>query len=157
MAAGLGASRGDILFFLDADDVWEPDYVTSVLEVYASKPPDMVFTALKHVGASEGLFRPYVGDRDFALSRSALLRPRLPWPLRLEMRRAWIGSPTSALSMRRWVADAIFPAPDPRDWRIRADDCLVFGASAAGLWLHPLQVEIKLYDALFPGWTDRYY
>jgi len=34
--------------------------------------------------------------------------------------------------MRRWVLDRIFPVPFAEDWRIRADDCLVYGADLVG-------------------------
>jgi hypothetical protein len=52
--------------------------------------------------------------------------------IRTAYARSWIGAATSCLSMRRSLLQKILPLPFVDDWRIRADDCLVFGASLAG-------------------------
>ncbi len=46
----------------------------------------------------------------------------------------WIGAPTSCISIKRDVLDKILPMPYCflADWKIRADDILVWGASLAG-------------------------
>jgi hypothetical protein len=46
--------------------------------------------------------------------------------------REWIGAKTSCLSLRRGLLEKILPLPFAEDWRTRADDCLIFGASLAG-------------------------
>lgn len=46
--------------------------------------------------------------------------------------KAFVGAPTSCLSLRNKLAQRLFPISLHEDWRTRADDCLVFGASLAG-------------------------
>ena len=65
--------------------------------------------------------------------------------VRTLQRRSFIGAPTSCLSMRRWVAEQIFPLPLHRDWVTRADDCLVFGASLAGARKFRIEADLVGY------------
>ena len=46
----------------------------------------------------------------------------------------WIGSPTSALLIRRRLCEKLLDIPDEMlpDWKTRADDCLVYGAGVLG-------------------------
>jgi hypothetical protein len=44
----------------------------------------------------------------------------------------WVGAPTSCLSMRSPLARKILPFPFEAEWRIRADNVLVYGASVWG-------------------------
>jgi glycosyltransferase involved in cell wall biosynthesis len=119
---GFARSTGDILFFLDADDVYEPNYVEHALEIYhRDSDIDFVFCERRLFGQRDDLQLRYPEDRDLGYSAiaTALLH-------------AWIGGPTSCLSMRRSVLEQILPLPFVQAWRTRADDCLVFGASLAG-------------------------
>lgn len=119
---GFARSSGDVVFFLDADDAWDAGYVAAALDVYSSRSDvDFVFCSVHRLGEAATLFRPWPVDRD--LGYSVVMdchRPR------------WIGSPTSAVSMRRSVLERLFPIPYLEDWRTRADDCLVHGAAVAG-------------------------
>lgn len=120
--AGFAASSGEVVFFLDADDVWEPRFVEAVLGVYETREDlDFVFTGHRKFGAIERDESVGDGDRDLGYSVIYTL-----------VLRRWIGAPTSCLSMRRRILDRILPIPYVEDWRTRADDCLVFGASAVG-------------------------
>ena len=120
--AGFARSTSDILFFLDADDVYEPNYVEQSLAVYRRDSTiDFVFCGHRQFGEQDGLQLKYAADRD--LGYSAILTAYL---------HEWIGAPTSCLSMRRTVLEKILPLPFLEAWRTRADDCLVFGASLAG-------------------------
>lgn len=123
-------STGDILFFLDADDVYSTGYVATALDVYRKFPRcdflfsrnvqfsnEMPFSDISALPA-DGIL-PLVADMGLTLVRT------------LE-RRIFIGAPTSCISMRHWLAKRLFPLPLHEDWRTRADDCLVFGASLAG-------------------------
>lgn len=119
---GFAASSADVVFFLDADDTWEPGYVEAALGVYRARPV-VDFVACQHVkvdaqGAGRAREAP---DRD--LGYSVLLALVL---------RGWVGAPTSCLSARRSLLDRILPLSFDADWRTRADDCLVFGASMVG-------------------------
>ncbi|MBI2823287.1 MAG: glycosyltransferase [Planctomycetia bacterium] len=119
---GFARATGDIVFFLDSDDVYEPNYVAQALKVYSRHPScGFVACGLRQFGQSDAVKLAYPGDRD--LGHSVILASFL---------RAWIGAPTSCLSMRREVLEKILPLPFREDWRTRADDCLVFGASLAG-------------------------
>ncbi len=119
---GFACSTGDIVFFLDADDVYEPNYVEQAVAVYRRDPSfDFVFCAHRQFGERDSLQLMFSEDRD--LGYSVILTALL---------REWIGGPTSCLSMRRSVLEKILPLPFPEAWRTRADDCLVFGSSLAG-------------------------
>lgn len=120
--AGFRASTGDIVFFLDADDAYEPGYVEAVVEIYERRSDvDFVFVAHRTFGTLERVRSEGTGDRDLGYS-----------VVRTLARRRWIGAPTSCLSMRRHVLEKILPLPFEEDWTVRADDCLVFGASIVG-------------------------
>jgi glycosyltransferase involved in cell wall biosynthesis len=119
---GFARSTGDVVFFLDADDVYEPNYHELAMGVYRRDASfDFVFCGYRQFGGRDRLQLDYPSDRD--LGYSVLLAAYL---------REWIGGPTSCLSMRRSVLEKILPLPFVAAWRGRADDCLVFGASLAG-------------------------
>jgi glycosyltransferase involved in cell wall biosynthesis len=116
------AAKGDLICFLDADDVYEPDYLEQLRSTYAAHPEvDFVFTSCRQFGAVTQARAAAGPDRDFGYSVILTL-----------CRRQWIGAPTSCLSLRRALLARILPIPFLDDWRQRADDCLVFGASLAG-------------------------
>jgi glycosyltransferase involved in cell wall biosynthesis len=118
---GLRRSSGDIVFFLDADDIYEPDYLEQMLEVYRREPGfDFVYCGRRDFGRQE---RGPKSSRDQDFGYSVILTALL---------RDWIGGATSCLSMRRATLEKILPLPFLDSWRTRADDCLVFGASLAG-------------------------
>ncbi|MBD2251347.1 glycosyltransferase family 2 protein [Nostoc parmelioides] len=119
--AFLNAS-GEIIFFLDADDAYEPEYLETILNFYNRRSEcDFVFCAYKKFGAVEGTFQDYEIDVDLGYS-----------VIRTLCNGEWIGSITSTLSMRRDILRKVLPIPNTEDWRVRADDCLVWGASLVG-------------------------
>ena len=119
---GFAHATGDIVFFLDADDAYEPDYVEQALDVYdRHRDCDFLYCGQRQFGQRDRLMLDFAEDRD--LGYSVVLTAYL---------RQWIGAPTSCLSMRRCVLEKILPLPFVDAWRVRADDCLVFGSSLAG-------------------------
>lgn len=138
-AVGVARATGDVVYFLDADDMWQRRYLEETLDFYSDRPEaDFVFCGLRHFGLENDEVLPWPADRDLGYSVALTYHRRL-----------WIGAPTSALSMRRRVLDRIFPIPFHDDWRIRADDCLIFGASAVGANKHYLArplVNYRVHD-----------
>lgn len=119
--AGVSLARGEVLFFLDADDRFCADYIEKALAVYGAFPDsDFLFCAYTAFGTlSKDVVKPYP-DRVTNLGFTGLVTY---WS------RTWIGGPTSTISLRKSLADQFFPIPYEEDWRIRADDCLVWLAS----------------------------
>jgi glycosyltransferase involved in cell wall biosynthesis len=132
---GFRHATGDVVFFLDADDVYERNYVEQALRVYEREPSiGFVFSGFRHFGERAGKQpRPH-GDADLGFSVIATL-----------VLRAWVGGPTSCLSMRRWVLEKLMPLPDTEAWGTRADDCLIFGSSLAGARKYRLGAPLVKY------------
>lgn len=119
---GFARATGDVVFFLDADDYYDPTYVERALAVYRRDPScDFLSCGCQLFGEREGVSLNFPDSRDLGYS-----------VIRTTYSRAWIGGVTSSLSMRRQVLEKILPLPFLDDWRTRADDCLVFGASLVG-------------------------
>jgi len=119
---GFLAATGDLIFFLDADDMYESHYLENALIFYnRHRECDFLICAYKKFGSVEGIFQADTVDLDLGYS-----------VIRTFCLGEWIGSITSTLSMRREVLEKFLPIPCVEDWRVRADDCLVWGASLVG-------------------------
>ncbi len=120
---GFRASSGDLVFFLDADDLYEPQYLEQALRAY-EHPAHCDCLLVAHRKYDGSPLRPLAGpQRCVDLGYSVVLTM---------FAREWVGAPTSCLSMRRSLLSCILPVPYLVDWKLRADDCLVFGSSLAG-------------------------
>lgn len=116
----------DLVFFMDADDVYPEDYVEAVLAEY-QRSDDFLFCRAKTFAPARNEVAPdkcRISDEESVLisSSSALTR----------FTRCWIGSPTSALVISGRLFRDIFPFPYEADWITRADDVVIFAASLLG-------------------------
>src|ERR1700730_9797096 len=121
LVLGLEHCTGVIGFFLDADDKYEKDHINRVQMTFHAHPDvDFIFTGHRLFGDSEGLVQYAPEDVNLGFSLITTL-----------LHLTYVGSVTSTIAIRRNVILLLLPtmrqvAPH---WRIRADDCLVYGAS----------------------------
>lgn len=121
----------EIIFFFDADDVMNEGYINEVLLVYEENPQvDYVFCRSERfcidgkIEQNKALFEG--GILGFGLYRTYYLKD-------------YLGASTSTLSIRKALLDKILPLSLEEDWRIRADDCIIWGASLVGGNIYHLQ------------------
>lgn len=143
---GLDATSADIVFFLDADDLWHTDYVESIVRVFEERPDvDVVECNDRRVysdGRIEIVERP---SRNLGYSVVRSLASGGTWALQS----------TSCIAMRRATLDMIFPLTGFEGWRTCADEALVIGSSIVGAFKYfvgtPL-VDYRIHgDNLFQG------
>lgn len=120
---GFAESRGKILCFLDSDDVYPPGYLQTVAAFYAENPGcGCLLGQVEYFGSRTGSGEPR--HHPGALAGN-------PFAVIADYR--WMGTPTSAYSIRRSYAEKFLPYPNgEKYWRVRADDLLVWGAELAG-------------------------
>lgn len=121
---GVAAADADVLCFLDADDRWESDYLVRIGEVYDTRPDiGFVFSDIMLFGDESRTIG--YADRACDLGYTAISTYALAY---------WYGAPTSALSLRKPYALRSLDLPEDvcRNWKLSADNCLVYGASLFG-------------------------
>jgi glycosyltransferase involved in cell wall biosynthesis len=128
-------SRGEIVFFLDSDDLYEEDYIETALSFYRENPScDFLISGRKEFGEVEQTVLRYKTNTNLGFSVISTLHAR-----------GWEGGQTSTLSMKKWVLNAFMPLSLEAFWRTRADDCLVYGASIVGANKYYLARPLVLY------------
>jgi glycosyltransferase involved in cell wall biosynthesis len=139
---GLKHCTGDIICFLDADDHWDANYLELVQGAFEAQPSiDYVFTNMTYVGKRQGHSEKENKDRDFGVS--ALLT---------SFTSAYIGSPTSALSLKRNLLSRILDLPYEFDleWKTCADTVIALGSSILGAhkyYLGTARANYHIHDA----------
>jgi glycosyltransferase involved in cell wall biosynthesis len=124
-------SLGDIIFFLDADDFYCPQYLEIALGIYERKPMcSFLYCALGNFNYLNKDYQPPTQEQ-ISQSDTYIIDNGYSIILALEEQR-FVGAPTSGNSIRRKFLNNILPIPYLDDWRVRADDCIVFGSSIIG-------------------------
>jgi glycosyltransferase involved in cell wall biosynthesis len=121
---GFEQAAGDFIFMLDADDLYAPGHLAGVMQAFEShREVDFVFTAHRQFGEVERVVQRSAHDQPLGFSLIGTIARSL-----------WVGSVTSTLALRRSLVQTLLPGLRPLipRWRIRADDCLVMGASLVG-------------------------
>lgn len=120
---GIEESTADVAFFLDADDMWDPRYVETVMALFESRPDlDFIATNERREFSDGRVDITERSDRDLGYSVIRSLRNG----------GAFLGQPTSCLAIRRTTLERIFPLERVRGWRTCADEALVYGSSLVG-------------------------
>jgi CTP:molybdopterin cytidylyltransferase MocA len=101
--AGVAAARGEVICFLDADDAWLPEKVERVMRAFDEHPE---VGWLRHRLAVVGVSGQALGA---VVPRFRGTRARRPEPL--AFLEGCYPVPTSALALRRRVAERVFPLP----------------------------------------------
>lgn len=145
---GFALTRADVICFLDADDHWEKDYLAQLGELYDGRGDvDFVFSDTRLFGDEQRWlgWGEHSQDLGFTVISTYMLMH-------------WYGAPTSALSMRSRWAHRVLELPENLvdDWRLSADNCLVFGASILGAHKYYLRtgaVHYRIHGR--NGWWGR--
>lgn len=108
--AGFAASTGEVLFFLDSDDVFYPDKVAEIVELFVTKtannPYVMVYHLLECVDQKGASLGQKIPEKLYSVT------PNLyEYACRYRFF-PFAASPTSGIAMSRALAQLIFPIPE---------------------------------------------
>ena len=131
--AGYLASSGDIIFFLDSDDAYHPQYLEVALSLYQKREDcDYLIGKAEKVFKAEDGSYPEINHFDH-VSESSLQVDNLGNSVVAALHaKLIVGGQTSVISVRRKILDKVLPYPNPEEWRTRADDYLAFGTAVRG-------------------------
>lgn len=122
--AGVHAAKGDLIGFLDSDDVWYPNRVSQVIRKYQEAPWGLIChdldlmddesRPLQDTWSSFAGVQLKEGNAIFGLAENIY---------------AWVFSPTSGMTIPSRLAHKIFPL-STESWKISADEPLAFQAAS---------------------------
>jgi len=120
---GFQCSTGEIVAFLDSDDVWKPNKLEQI--VCAFKQPDVV-----------GVIHPIdTMNADGMITNSHITELNIPdgnlAQIILDTGSSWHFPPTSGLAFRHRILQNILPMQPP-EWRFWPDGCLLYCAAFLG-------------------------
>ena len=124
--SGFKHCNGQIICFLDADDIYYNTYISTISNYYMENAScDALFVRREYFG-NDNFVEKSKKDEDFGYTvfSSKYLKE-------------WVGSSTSAFSIKRETLNKILPLSEiETEWKVRADDCLVWGSSLVGARKH---------------------
>jgi glycosyltransferase involved in cell wall biosynthesis len=123
---GIAEAHGEILCFLDSDDIWHPDKVAEVVAKYREAAWGLVCHGYELIDAT-GTILPEAG---YQMDKTSLLGGDM-FHYQQEHGYPWVFSPTSGMSMPSIIAHQLNPIPET-DFRISADIALAYGSICFG-------------------------
>lgn len=136
---GFDVASGEIIAFLDADDIWLPNKLQQIVEVFDSRSEIIgIIHPLNLIDKNDQLLNQgkygWIPDENLA-------------KIIIKTGNAWHYPPTSGLAYRRTVLKEVFPI-DPIKWRLCADGCLVFCTAFLGevIGLNQVLGSYRLHD-----------
>ncbi len=144
------AASGDWLFFMDADDLWKPDHLKIAAAAIQENPSSSVYYSGHEETQGPPLFR-----------SKWPAGPAGPFTALVSATGVRIGTITSTVGLRSDIAAQVAELPlwVNQDWRIRADDVLLYLAAYAGaIFYHSREatVRYRIHDSnAFAHQDDR--
>jgi glycosyltransferase involved in cell wall biosynthesis len=118
-------TEGDLVWCIDSDDYYPPDYVERFLSETRDSKSDFYFC------------KPIKFSTDDTAPKTSYLKDKSVIDIGLSVQiirltRCWIGSPTSGLTISGRLFKDIFPYPFESAWVTRVDDVITYASSLAG-------------------------
>ncbi|MCI7411051.1 glycosyltransferase family 2 protein [Helicobacter bilis] len=115
--------KSEIVFFLDADDYMREGYIKKAVETFLESQCDMLFCDLfimqdGKISDGDNEVLPY-GDLGFSIFDTYF-------------NGSYYGHSTSTIAITKQMLSRILPLSLENEWRIRADDCIIYGAALVG-------------------------
>lgn len=120
---GFEAATGDIIAFLDADDVWKPNKLEKVVAAFNRSDVVGVMHLLENIDGDSNVI--YQGNTVGKLLNEDLAK------IIVDTGNAWCFPPTSGLAYRRTALEKVFPI-DSTKWRLCVDGCLIYCTAFLG-------------------------
>ena len=156
-------SKSEIVLFLDADDYMQPEYVAHIVEQFQTQQCDYIFSnpkilymGLESYAANDitESKEPKALDSKLANSSCGKVIPSREPAMgslsfgifRTYYLLTYFGTSTSCIAITRETLAKILPLRSIESkWRIRADDCIIYGAALVGAKMYHTSYEGIVY------------